>query len=57
MFFQTFLLCCPLGALQVRALIQASEEDEIGKYVEGAMEKVMAASMITFKAINDARAT
>lgn len=41
----------------MRALIQASEEDEIGKYVEGAMEKVTAASADTFKIINDAKAT
>lgn len=37
-------------------MIQASEEDEIGKYVEGAMEKVMAESVSTYKAINDAKA-
>lgn len=39
---------------QVRALIQAAEEDEIGTYAKGAMERVMTGSETTFKSINDA---
>lgn len=36
---------------QVKQLIQAAEEDEIGRYAEGAMERVMVASEETLKTI------
>lgn len=37
---------------QVRAFVQAAEEDEVGKYAEGAMERVLTASEHTLKIIN-----
>lgn len=45
------------GLGQVRALIKAAEKDEIGAYAQGAMDKVMAASVETFKAMDDANST
>lgn len=40
----------------MKDFIQAAEEDEVGKYTKGLMDKVMAASVDTFKAIGDAMA-
>lgn len=49
-----FLTMMMMGALchQVKQLIEAAKEDEIGTYAAGAMERVMAASEETVRTMN-----